>query len=98
MRGVYKLSVIVAVCTLIIAFSVICSISTKAATDSGHEPTCLYTDIKISTGDTLDNIADKYSDSDYISKSAYIDEIKRINGLNSDVIHAGCYLTIIYYE
>ena len=36
--------------------------------------------------------------SDYDSIYDYIDEVMSINGLTSDQIHAGQYLTVAYYD
>ena len=56
-----------------------------------------YTSIQINKGDTLWKIAGEYChDSDQMN--AYVKELKQINHLNSDEIHAGYYLTVIYYS
>lgn len=50
-----------------------------------------YTSIEVQKGDTLWTIAD--DDADYAS---YIEEVKEMNQLTSDTIHAGEYLTVSY--
>lgn len=56
-----------------------------------------FTSIEIKQGDTLTSIAAEYAVSE-AKYSEYIDEVKRINHLKSDTIHAGCYLLIPRYE
>lgn len=55
-----------------------------------------YKCIQVNDGDTLWDIAALYMDDSYDSASDYIEELKTINKLNSDKIHAGCYLTVSY--
>jgi len=53
--------------------------------------------VQIEEGDSLWSLAEEYYTSDYKSIRNYVKEIKRTNGLSSDTIHAGCYLTIPCY-
>ncbi len=55
-----------------------------------------YKSIEIKTGDTLWEIAEEYRTADYDSVYDYINELKAINGLMSDDIQAGQYLTVVY--
>lgn len=57
-----------------------------------------YTSIEIEDGSTLWEIAHKYMTEEYESPEAYIQEIKQINHLDSDVIYEGSYLCIPYYS
>ena len=57
-----------------------------------------YTSVEVSYGDSLWSIAEEYLDADHQSVYDYIDEIKAINGLDSDQIQAGEYLMVSYYE
>ena len=56
-----------------------------------------FVSIEIQSGDTLISIAQEYaiSEADYES---YIEEIKSINNLKGNTIHAGCYLMIPVYS
>ncbi len=56
----------------------------------------LYKSIELEPGDTLWDIAKQYADADE-SVCDYINELKEINGLDSDEIHEGHYLTVVYY-
>jgi hypothetical protein len=53
--------------------------------------------IDIGTEDSLWSIADTYITEEYSSMEAYIDEVKSINNLNSDIIYSGATLVIPYY-
>ena len=71
-----------------------------ARADDAKETASLYkyyTSVQIRPGDTLWEIASKYcEDSGQIRD--YMRELKQINHLSSDQIHAGRYLTIVYYS
>ena len=74
------------------------SISSKAETAQKSAPECYYTAIKLKSGDTLNGIAETYNTSEFYSQKEYIELVKQINGLHTDDIHAGCYLTIACYD
>lgn len=57
-----------------------------------------YTSIQIQEGDSLWSLAEKYGSVAFIRPKDYIAEVKRINHIQGDVIHAGEFLTIPYYE
>lgn len=57
-----------------------------------------YTSILIHKGDSLWTIADEYMSEQYKSQKDYIKEVKSINNLSGDSIHAGQYLVIPYYS
>lgn len=57
-----------------------------------------YKSIQLEAGDTLWAIANEYRGDHYDSIYDYIDEVIEMNGLKSDEIHAGQYLTIPYYD
>ena len=57
-----------------------------------------YKSIKIKPGDTLWKIASEYEDTHYNTTQDYIDELKKINGLISEQIDSGSFLTVPYYD
>lgn len=57
-----------------------------------------YKSIELSYGDTLWDIAEEYISDEYTSIYDYINELKQINNLHSDDIHANRYLTVVYYD
>ncbi len=57
-----------------------------------------YGSIQIRRGDSLWDIAENYSVNSNLNTREYVDELKRINKLDSEEIHAGEYLTVVYYE
>lgn len=57
-----------------------------------------YKSILIEPGDTLWEIALEFKDARCSSTQEYVDELMEINGLTSDRIHAGRFLTVSYYQ
>ncbi|MGN0382697.1 MAG: LysM peptidoglycan-binding domain-containing protein [Eubacterium sp.] len=57
-----------------------------------------YKSIKVESGDTLWTIADEYMTGGDCSRSEYIEEIKSMNGLTDETIHAGKYIVICYWN
>ena len=43
------------------------------------------------------DLADKYRQGSGYSRQEYIDELKRMNGLKSEQLHSGEYLTVVYF-
>ena len=43
-------------------------------------------------------LAERYCPYEFLTTEEYVYELKRINGLTEDTIHAGRYLTIVYFE
>jgi LysM repeat protein len=56
-----------------------------------------YKSIQIRHDDTLWDIAQTYSDGSGYTTQQYVDELKRMNHLESEQIHSGEFLTIVYY-
>ena len=56
-----------------------------------------YTSICLEEGDTLWSIAVRYNVHSDKSTEEYVRELRRMNGLSDDTIHAGHYLTVSYY-
>lgn len=57
-----------------------------------------YTSVRLEEGDTLWNLAERYNKYSVKSMEEYIRELKNMNCLTDDKIHAGNYLTVSYYE
>ena len=57
-----------------------------------------YTSIRVSSGDTLWDIAREYRTEEYSDISSYIAEVREINHLSSNQITDGMYLCIPYYS
>ncbi|QNM05801.1 LysM peptidoglycan-binding domain-containing protein [Qiania dongpingensis] len=78
----------------VIFFSVLVSAKSSMPDTSLYK---YYTAVQIDRGDTLWDIAKEYCpDSDQLK--SYVKELKNINHLKSDEIHAGNYLTVVYYS
>ena len=57
-----------------------------------------YTSIEIQNGDTLWSIASEIADAYDLDTRACVKELKFMNNLKDDTIHAGNYLTVFYYD
>ena len=57
-----------------------------------------YKSIVIEEGDSLWSIAKEYQPDEYVSTQEYINEVKQLNGLTSETIHAGQNLLVVYYD
>ncbi len=53
--------------------------------------------VEIGEGETLWSIADLYFSEEYSTIDEYIEEIKELNGLSSDVIYCGATLVVPYF-
>ena len=70
----------------------------NAKDNSGRTSYKYYTSITVSSEDTLWSIAEKYMDNEhYESVNEYIQEVKNVNHLKSDIITYGEHLVIPYY-
>lgn len=82
-----------------IMVTVICAFAMTSNAKQDHNMYKYYTSVQVEDGDSLWSIAKEYSDVDsYASYTDYIDEVKQINHISGDDIHAGEYLTIPYYS
>lgn len=68
-----------------------------AAAGNATGGTYTITSVQIEEGDSLWRLASEYYTSEFASIEAYITEIKRMNGLSSDVLYAGNYILIPQY-
>ncbi len=57
-----------------------------------------YTSIQIRHGETLWEIASRYASESGLTVHDYMNELKQMNGLNNETIHAGQFLTVVYYS
>ncbi len=69
---------------------------TAAAGDSSS--TYCITSVQIEEGDSLWSLASQYYSEEFGSITDYIKEIKRMNGLSSDMLYADNYILIPYYK
>lgn len=83
-----------ALCIIMLSFSII---STKVTAEKVISSEKLVTSVKIEKGDSLWNIASEYITDEYADMNIYINEIKKSNGLTSDIIHEGSYIIVPYY-
>ena len=86
------------VCVIILG-SVVCgSIFSSAKAPQSDVPQYkYYKSVVIKEGDSLWSIAKEYNP-DQFSMQEYIDEIKEVNALDSETIHAGQHLLVAYYD
>ena len=57
-----------------------------------------YKSITIEQGDSLWSIAEEYCTDAYEDTREYVDELKELNSLTSNTIHAGQHLLVVYYD
>lgn len=57
-----------------------------------------YTSIRLEEGDTLWTIAEQYGIHSGKPREEYVRELRSMNSLLDDTIHAGNYLTVSYYK
>ena len=96
-----KILVMLTVCLFVMGLSIFFGNSLVDAHDNSEDTPVqykYYRSIEIESGDTLWSIAEEYADEHYDSIYDYIYEIKDMNGLISDDIQSGQYLTIAYYD
>lgn len=82
-------------CVLFVSSIILNSWKLKAADITEKEK--YYTSIEIQPGDSLWSIASEYMSEEYESVQEYIEDIKELNGMGTDEIHAGKFIIIPYY-
>lgn len=105
-KGVYfkKMLIFITVIILAVCISIIvCRMEIMAAQERKPQyedsSACrYYKSIRINAGDTLWDIAEEYRNADEESVTEYIELLKTVNNLDSDVIYEGCYLTVSYFR
>jgi len=68
-----------------------------AAADNSNGVTYTITSVQIEKGDSLWSLASEYYTEEFSCIEEYITEIKRMNGLSSDVLYAGNYILIPHF-
>lgn len=71
-------------------------LNAHAEEEDGMSLNRYYTSIQLQQGDSLWGIADRYFEGSGYTRKQYVEELKRMNGLQSEHIHSGQYLTIVY--
>ena len=75
------------------------SIFSKAKNPTADVPQYkYYKSITIEQGDSLWSIAEEYCTDSYEDKREYVSELKQLNSLTSETIHAGQHLLVAYYD
>ena len=75
------------------------TIFSKAKNPSADVPQYkYYKSITIEQGDSLWSIAEEYCTDAYEDTREYVDELKELNSLTSETIHAGQHLLVAYYD
>lgn len=72
-------------------------LSARAEEEKSEPLNRYYTSIQLKQGDSLWNIANAYAGGSGYTTREYVDELKRMNGLSSESIHAGEFLTVVYF-
>jgi cell division protein YceG involved in septum cleavage len=86
---------------LILSILILLGTGIHAFASSKYEPKTVYkyyTSIQVEKGDTLWTIADEYIDDYPVDKTDYIKEVRELNKLQNDVIHAGDYIIVACYS
>lgn len=101
-REVYlkKLSFIAITFILVFCFSIItgkCLVDAHDDSQSCADEQRFYKSIEIQSGDTLWNIASEYTNGTSQEINRYVGTLMKINGLATDQIQEGQYLTVVYY-
>lgn len=96
-KAINRNNIMLIIVGILIIISFIIGHMTSVRADESRSYDKSFTTIAIEEGTTLTDIAMEYavSEADY---SDYIAEVKEINNLNQDTIHAGCYLLIPVYR
>ena len=78
--------------------TIVLSSNNAAQAEENANTSKRYASVRIEPGESLWSIASSYADGHYSSIQEYIEEVRFINELPSDTIHAYAYLVIPYYK
>lgn len=70
---------------------------TADASNDSHDREYRIASVQIQSGDTLWAIAEQYYTKEFSTIRSYVKEIKRMNGMQDDVLYAGGYILVPYY-
>lgn len=70
--------------------------NTMAEEPAVPEMVSYYKSIEIEKGDTLWEIAEEYAPQADMTVTEYVRQLKQMNHLGEDTIHAGCHLVVMY--
>lgn len=79
-----------------ISFCGVSLLNSKAEENNLQKVIIYYKSIEIQAGDSLWTIAEEYAPHTGMTTKEYIKELKQMNDLKKDIIHAGCHLTVMY--
>ena len=96
-RRIIFLSLLAAAVFMLVVILALEVTASDASADEQPVP-MTYQSIQIKSGDTIWSIAETWKTDEWKDTRAYVKEIKEINNLTSDTIHAGNYLVIPYYD
>lgn len=100
-REVFREKFILIAAAVLIALCISVMIGTRLVKAEDENlapaPARYYRSIEISLGDTLWDIAEEYKEGTGMETAEYVRELMEMNGLDSDRIHEGQYLTVAYY-
>ena len=71
------------------------AVSPEEAADEGRQK--FYMSYEVHDGDTLWDLAGEYNDFSVQDSNAYIEEVRSMNHLSGDTIHAGVFIVLPYF-
>ncbi len=92
---------VVVTCIAVLLFVIVFmgrTMVTSMAKEEGRKATPYYKSVQIQDGDSLWAIAARYKEGSHMDTHEYVNQLKQMNNLKKDTIHAGQYLTVVYYE